>query len=161
MRIKRSYFIKTLPVDNELYRDECERKGFFVKESAIYKDILPHIQKYARRSLYPQVFLIRNDLLVLEDFSQPEKRLKQMDDQEVYTLKHYQLFLEHLAEIHAASLAWETRERVNIGQQFQKVLFEVQLTETNEWYTAGTKVLFSSGVFLFSFFYLFNTQNLF
>ncbi|TMW50695.1 hypothetical protein DOY81_004219 [Sarcophaga bullata] len=139
--IKRSYFIKTLPIGNELYRDECERKGFFVKESAIYRDILPQIQKYASKPLYPQAFLTRKDLVVLEDFSQPDKNLKQMQDGEMYTLKHYQLFLEHLAELHAASLAWEAKEGVAIGQQFKNSLFELQLTNTNEWYTAGAKAI--------------------
>ena len=66
-----------------------------------------------------------------------------MQDGEVYTLKHYQLFLEHLAELHAASLAWEAREGLNIGQEFKNSLFELQLTNSNEWYTAGAKVRFS------------------
>lgn len=140
--IQRSYFIKTLPVDNELYRDECERKGFFRKESGIYKYILPSIQKYAQKPLYPKAYLTRRDILVLEDLSLPEKKLKQMQPNEPYTIKHYQLFLKHLAELHAASLAWELEDEINIGQKFKSYLPEIQLTNTNEWYTTGIKVNF-------------------
>ncbi|XP_065357579.1 uncharacterized protein LOC135951785 [Calliphora vicina] len=139
--IKRSYFLKSLPLDNELYRDECERKGFFTKESSIYQNILPNIQKYAQKPLYPKAYLTRRDLLVLEDFSVPEKSLRQLQPLEVYTVKHYQLFLQHLAELHAASLAWEFKENVNIGQQFDKVLYELQLINSNEWYITGIKAI--------------------
>ncbi|XP_023303362.2 uncharacterized protein LOC111685338 [Lucilia cuprina] len=139
--IERSYFLKSLPLDNELYRDECERKGFFTKESEIYRSILPHIQKYTPRPLYPQAYLTRKDLLVLEDFSRPEKRLKQMQSHEIYTLKHYQLYLQHLAELHSASLAWEFKDKINIGQQFEKTLYELQLINTNEWYITGIKAI--------------------
>lgn len=79
-----------------------------------------------------------------------------MQDGEMYRLEHYQLFLEHLAELHAASLAWEAREEVNIGQRFKNCLFELQLTNTNEWYTAGAKVrfFFNKGFQTFFFFSL-------
>lgn len=136
-----SYFVKTLPLQNEIYRNECERKGFFVKEASIYENILPNIQKYARQRLFPKAYLLRKDILVLEDFSRPQKRLRQMLPHESYTLQHYQLYLEHLADMHAASLAWEFKEKLNIGQQFERTLFELQLTSTNEWFLTGIKVI--------------------
>ncbi|KAM7353570.1 uncharacterized protein ACRADG_005576 [Cochliomyia hominivorax] len=138
-KVQRSYFIKTLPLNNPFHRDECERKGYFVKESGIYENILPNIQKYALDSLYPKAYLTRNDIMVLEDFTLPEKRLKQLKLHEVYTEKHNKLFLKHLAQLHAASLAWEIREGVNMGQQFSHILQEVQLTPKNEWYVTGIK----------------------
>jgi len=39
-------FVKTLPQKNLEYRAECERKGVLRKESAIYREILPKLQKY-------------------------------------------------------------------------------------------------------------------
>jgi len=44
------YFIKSLPRKNEPQREECERKGVFHKESAVYTHILPNIQKYGKKS---------------------------------------------------------------------------------------------------------------
>lgn len=46
------YFIKCLPRKNEPQREECERKGVFRKESAIYSGILPQIQKYGELFYY-------------------------------------------------------------------------------------------------------------
>jgi len=43
-----NYFIKSLPRKNEPQREECERKGVFQKESALYSQILPKIQKYGK-----------------------------------------------------------------------------------------------------------------
>lgn len=129
-----------MPLNDELFRDECERKGFFVKESFIYQNILPNIQRYCRQPLYPKAYLTRKDLMVLEDFSLPEKHLQQLELHSVYTEKHFQLFLKHLAQLHAASLAWEIRENVNIVEQFGSMLYELQLINSNEWYITGIKV---------------------
>lgn len=132
--------MKCVPLTNPVYRDECERKGFFGKESSIYRDILPYVQRYADVPLYPKAYLARNDVIVLEDLSLPETGLRQLDENQAYSLRHYQLFLQHLAKLHAASLAWESREGVNIGEQFKNILFELQMTTTNEWYTTGIRV---------------------
>lgn len=42
------YFVKSLPYKNAPQRAECERKGIFRKETTIYKEILPNLQKYSR-----------------------------------------------------------------------------------------------------------------
>ncbi|XP_073822387.1 uncharacterized protein [Musca autumnalis] len=133
------FFVKSIPVTNTVYRDECERKGFFRKESRIYADILPNIQRYAAADLFPKSYLIRSDILVLEDFSLPEKGFMQLAANETYTTKHFQLCLHLLARLHAASIAWETNEAFNIGEKFKDVLFEMQLTTKNEWYITGIK----------------------
>lgn len=141
------YFVKSVPITNPVYRDECERKGFFRKESGIYARILPHIQTYADCPLFPKCYLARTDLLVLEDFSIPAKGLKQLSDHEEYSQKHYQMFLKHLSKLHAASLAWETEESITIGSAFKDILFEMQLTSKNEWYITGIKVRSENNTF--------------
>ncbi|XP_061399000.1 uncharacterized protein LOC133334684 [Musca vetustissima] len=133
------FFVKSIPVTNEVYRDECERKGFFRKESRIYADILPNLQRYASSDLFPKSYLVRSDILVLEDFSLPEKGFQQLSPADIYTTKHLQLCVQLLARFHAASLAWETKESINIGEKFQDVLIEMQLTAKNEWYITGIK----------------------
>ncbi|XP_073821535.1 uncharacterized protein [Musca autumnalis] len=133
------FFVKSIPVTNEMYRDECERKGFFRKESRMYAEILPNIQRYVAHDLFPKSYLVRSDILVLEDLSLPEKGFKQLAASEVYTTKHFHLCLQLLARFHAASIAWETNDGFNIGKKFKDVIFEVQLTTKNEWYITGIK----------------------
>lgn len=42
------YFVKSLPYKNAPQKAECERKGFFRKETTIYTEILPNLQKYSK-----------------------------------------------------------------------------------------------------------------
>ncbi|BFF94525.1 uncharacterized protein DMAD_12132 [Drosophila madeirensis] len=132
------YFIKSLPHKNEPQRAECERKGVFRKESAIYAKILPNVQKYATKKLFPRCFYSRNDILVLEDLTQEYRHLKATES---YTLEHYKLVLEHLAEVHAASIAWEEKEQFNIGERYKDVLIELHLSTENSWFMTGLKAI--------------------
>ncbi|KAH8366388.1 hypothetical protein KR084_003326 [Drosophila pseudotakahashii] len=132
------YFIKSLPRKNEPQREECERKGVFHKESAVYSHILPKIQKYATKKLFPECYYSRNDILVLEDLTQNYRHL---NANESYTLDHYKLVLEHLSELHAASIAWEENENLNIYENFKDVLTELHLDASNSWYTTGLKAI--------------------
>ncbi|XP_017007061.2 uncharacterized protein [Drosophila takahashii] len=132
------YFIKSLPRKNEPQREECERKGVFHKESAVYRHILPKIQKYATKKLFPECYYSRNDILVLEDLTQNYRHL---NANESYTLDHYKLVLEHLSELHAASIAWEENENLNIYENYKDVLTELHLDASNSWYTTGLKAI--------------------
>ncbi|KAM7352920.1 uncharacterized protein ACRADG_005255 [Cochliomyia hominivorax] len=131
-----NYFIKSLSLNTQ---NEYEHQVNFIKECGIYENILPNIQKYAQEALYPNAYLIRKDILVLEDFSQPGKHLKHLKFQELDTKKHTKLFLKHLAQLHAASLAWEIKEGVNMAQQFPHILQELQVISTNKWFVTGIK----------------------
>lgn len=75
----------------------------------------------------------------MEDFSLPEKHLQQLK----LDIKYNHLFLKHLAQLHAASLAWEFKENVNMGQEFESAFNELQMTSKNEWYVTGIKVSIS------------------
>ncbi|XP_060662753.1 uncharacterized protein LOC132795853 [Drosophila nasuta] len=130
------YFVKSLPYNNPPQRAECERKGVFRKETTIYKDILPNVQRYASRKLYPRCYYSRDDVMVLEDLTQHFRHLKPTES---YTLDHYKLVLEHLAALHAASIAWEEQEKFNIGERYQNVLIELLLSDENEWFQTGLK----------------------
>ncbi|XP_017846071.2 uncharacterized protein LOC108602456 [Drosophila busckii] len=130
------YFVKSLPYKNAPQRAECERKGVFQKETAIYANILPQVQKYANRKLYPVCYYSRSDLMVLEDLTAHYRHLQPTES---YSLAHYKLVLEHLAALHAASLAWEEAEQFRIGERYKEVLKELHLSQQNEWFTTGIK----------------------
>ncbi|XP_016984518.1 uncharacterized protein LOC108048388 [Drosophila rhopaloa] len=132
------YFIKSLPRKNEPQRKECERKGVFHKESAVYSQLLPKIQKYATKKLFPVCYYSRNDILVLEDLTQNYRHLKASES---YTIDHYKLVLEHLSELHAASIAWEEKEHLNIEELYKDVLIELHLDADNSWYITGLKAI--------------------
>ncbi|KAH8419432.1 hypothetical protein KR222_011761 [Zaprionus bogoriensis] len=130
------FFVKSVPHHNAPQREECERKGFFRKEATIYAEILPNIQKYANRQLFPKCYYSRQDIIVLEDLSQSFRHMKPT---ECYTLDHYKLVLEQLAALHAASIAWEEQEGFNIGDRYNDALTELLLSSQNEWFITGLK----------------------
>ncbi|KAH8377201.1 hypothetical protein KR093_004060 [Drosophila rubida] len=137
------YFVKSLPYKNPPQRAECERKGVFRKETTVYREILPHVQRYAIRKLYPKCYYSREDVMVLEDLTQHYRHLKPTES---YSMEHYQLVLEHLAALHAASIAWEQQEQFSIGERYQSVLIELLLSEENEWFQTGLKgIVFLAG----------------
>lgn len=55
-------------------------------------------------------------------------------------MAHYRLVLRHLAALHAASIAWERDEEFSIGERYKEELFELLLSNKNEWYLTGLKV---------------------
>ncbi|XP_017860471.1 PREDICTED: uncharacterized protein LOC108612085 [Drosophila arizonae] len=130
------YFVKSLPYKNPPQRAECERKGVFRKETSIYKRILPNIQRYASRKLFPQCYYSRDDVMVLEDLTQRYRHLKA---NESYCQEHYKLVLGHLAALHAASIAWEEAEQFNIGERYKNVFKELLMNTENEWFITGLK----------------------
>ncbi|XP_050740952.1 uncharacterized protein LOC108033279 [Drosophila biarmipes] len=132
------YFIKSLPRKNEPQREECARKGVFPKEAAVYTRLLPKIQQYATKKLFPECYYSRPDILVLEDLTQNYRHLKATES---YTLDHYKLVLEHLSELHAASIAWEEIEHLNIYENYKDVLTELHLDSNNSWYITGLKAI--------------------
>ncbi|KAH8339398.1 hypothetical protein KR074_004495 [Drosophila pseudoananassae] len=130
------YFIKCLPRNNQPQREECERKGVFRKESVIYSQLLPQIQKYATKKLYPKCYYSRNDILVLEDLTINYRHLKPSEN---YTKEHYKVVLEHLADMHASSIAWEEKDNINVDQLNKDVLVELHVSAGNSWYMTGLK----------------------
>ncbi|XP_039949876.1 uncharacterized protein LOC120767734 [Bactrocera tryoni] len=135
-------FVKSVPLSNELQRAECERKSFFRKEICAYTAILPNIQKYATTKLSAECYYTRGDLLVLEDLFAAHLGYRHLASDEPYTSRHIKLFLTHLAQLHAGSIAWEEKEGVNIGKQFGDSLFELMLIAENEWYVTGAKLFY-------------------
>lgn len=91
----------------------------------------------ATRKLFPKCYYSRNDILVLEDLTQNYRHLKATES---YTIDHYKLVLEHLAELHASSIAWEEKEQVNINESYKDVLIELHLSADNSWYMTGLRV---------------------
>ncbi|XP_064551386.1 uncharacterized protein LOC135437398 [Drosophila montana] len=130
------YFVKSIPYKNPPQRAECERKGVFRKETAIYRQLLPNIQRYASRKLFPQCYYSRDDIMVLEDLTPLYRHLKPT---ECYIFEHYKLVLEHLAALHAASIAWEEVEQFNIGDRYKNVFNELLMNMQNEWFITGLK----------------------
>lgn len=94
----------------------------------------------ATTKLYAECYYARSDLLVLEDLSAAHLGYRHLTSDEPYTHRHIKLFLTHLAQLHAGSIAWEEKEGVNIGKQFEGSLFELMLIAENAWYVTGAKV---------------------
>uniref|UniRef100_A0A1A9WZU8 CHK domain-containing protein n=1 Tax=Glossina brevipalpis TaxID=37001 RepID=A0A1A9WZU8_9MUSC len=133
-----NYFIKSQPIFNELQRIHCESKGVFRKESGIYKNILPNLQRYAKKELFAKCYLAKEDLIVLEDLMQSGKCIRHLKSNE-YNENYYKLVLQYLAELHVASMSWELRDKINIQKDFSHILFELDLTVTNDWFCTGVK----------------------
>ncbi|XP_034472032.1 uncharacterized protein LOC117779820 [Drosophila innubila] len=131
-------FIKTLPQKNLEYRADCERKGVLKKECGIYRKILPKLQRYAKCKLFADCYLARDDLLVLEDLS---FKYRQLPAKEMFTMAHYRSILRHLATLHAAGIAWERDEHFSIGERYKDELFELLLSNKNDWYLTGVKAI--------------------
>ncbi|XP_068140164.1 uncharacterized protein [Drosophila tropicalis] len=131
------YFVKSLPYRNESLKIECERKGVFLKESLIYAKILPNIQKYGTKKLFPKCYYCRNDVIVLEDLGQTYRHLNASTDRDF--LDSCKLILEHLSELHACSIAWEEKENISIDQLYGKDLSELLLNRDNTWFMTGLK----------------------
>jgi len=55
-------------------------------------------------------------------------------------MTHYRLILRQVATLHAASIAWEKEEEFSIGERYKEELFELLLSNKNEWYMTGVKV---------------------
>lgn len=91
----------------------------------------------ASRKLFPQCYYSRDDIMVLEDLTLQYRHLKPT---ECYSFEHYKLVLEHLAALHAASIAWEEAEQFYIGDRYKKVFNELLMNMQNEWFITGLKV---------------------
>ncbi|EDW77872.2 uncharacterized protein Dwil_GK24716 [Drosophila willistoni] len=131
------YFVKSLPYQNEPQKAECERKGVFPKESLIYAKILPNIQKYGTKKLFPKCYYCRQDVIVLEDLGQNYRHLNASTDSD--SLDCCKLILEHLSELHACSIAWEEKENISIDQLYGEDLNELLLSRDNSWFMTGLK----------------------
>ena len=92
----------------------------------------------AQLKLYPSCYFVRSDMFVLEDLS--TKGFRHLKSNETFNMSHHRLVLRQLAHLHSASLAWEIKENINIGKEFENVLFETQLLMKNAWYETGMKV---------------------
>lgn len=111
------------------------------KEMEVYRKILSSIQKYAKWPLYPRCLLSRPDLLVLEDLSAIDDLLMlHFNESFQFTPTHIELFLEHLAEMHVASLEWQLKDQIDVLNVYNQKLPEVILARSNQWYLVGIKV---------------------
>lgn len=48
--------------------------------------------------------------------------------------------LSSVAKMHASGIAYEIREKTNIGNEFKDALFEPSIGLQNEWYLTGLEV---------------------
>lgn len=109
----------------------------------MYRSILPNIQRYAKWPLYPRCLLNRSDIMVLEHLSQQSQHnllMLHYDSSPDYTPQSIELFLEHLAEMHAASLEWLEKENIDILHNPKYDITEKLMGRTNKWYLVSIKV---------------------
>lgn len=135
------FFLKTLPIFNQIKRKYIEKQGFFFKEATLYQEIfcdMPDVIENIRWR--PQCYLTRQDLLVLQDISL--ESFTNAPPRFNFERSHVQLVLESLAVLHALSIKVEVERGINLGEKYSSTgLFEVSVSPDNIWFSVGLKTL--------------------
>ncbi|KAG4070806.1 hypothetical protein HA402_011032 [Bradysia odoriphaga] len=137
------YFIKSLPINDEAQRKYIESYGMFQKEGVLYNDLLSKLGGTDSSSVSakwrPECFLARSDLLVFEDLN--FLGYSHLEHRTALQSPHIECTLNSLAKMHAAGIAYETREATNIGSKFKDALFEPSIGLTNTWHLVGLQAV--------------------
>ncbi|XP_037927478.1 uncharacterized protein LOC119662012 [Teleopsis dalmanni] len=120
--------------------ESAEMSSIFKKETMLYETLLNELRKFSKTIWCAQCYYTRKDLVVMqnvvdlgyEPFKQPTKFLT---EQQIKPL------LKGLATLHACSIGYELKNKINIGEQLKDVLYEVTVSPTVTWYTTGIKAV--------------------
>ncbi|XP_045481003.1 uncharacterized protein LOC123685391 [Harmonia axyridis] len=99
------YFLKTEPISNENQRSFVQECGLFKKEAFLYKNIFPGLIKSVGFNFAPCCFMVKENLLVLEDLKKRNFKIVQRD----YTLEECKSLLRTLAYFHSSSIVYEEK----------------------------------------------------
>lgn len=81
---------------------------------------------------------MRSDVLVLEDLN--HLGFSSLKPRTALQIPHIECALRSLAKMHAAGIAYEAREKTDIGSQFKDFLFETSIGLKNDWHRVGLEV---------------------
>ncbi|XP_055386720.1 uncharacterized protein LOC129615491 isoform X2 [Condylostylus longicornis] len=129
------YFIKALPVTNELNRNLVDELCIFPKEVNFYTDLFNEMEKYTTCNWHPKCYYTRPDLLVFENLT--HFGFRNLDDNEQITEQHLQVTLKCMAQMHCSSIVFEKKTGLCIGEKYKSNLFEISLNDTTGWFRAG------------------------
>lgn len=162
-KFKNYYFAKSICITNKKQRQMLEESGIFRKECKLYASLIKELSENFKHGLfylykifkklntlidfkdhsrwYPYCYLIRDDLIILEDLQQSNYRIlpKQIQFEKI----HIKETLKAVAKLHAASLRYEDQEiepGTTIGEKYKDILFETSFHIDIPWCSAGLKV---------------------
>lgn len=105
---EKTYFIKSLPINNKEQRDFIESCGVLVKEVTVYDNVIAKLQAISSRPFSPEIFLTRNDVMVFENL---QARNFKVFSKTYLDKPKLQSALKTMAVMHGSSLALEELER--------------------------------------------------
>lgn len=134
-----SFFVKSLPLRNEVHKAVIKRLQFMDKETTLY-NLFHKMKKYSNYKWHPEVYLCREDVLVLEDLIQSNYKHHKFNlnlpDVLVWPA------LKCLAAMHANSIVYEVKTDTNIGADYVH-LFNRTITKGNTWVNSGLKSIYT------------------
>lgn len=131
------FFAKSLPLENVERREMLLSSGIFNKEVEIYRNILPHINKYSKGFVWcPKAHFIRDDLIIFNDLS--NEGYQMLPFRLKFDRKHVEMTLMTLARFHSCSIAYEV-DGNSIEENFGRILFETSICDI-PWFHSGLKV---------------------
>ncbi|XP_062552922.1 uncharacterized protein LOC134218072 [Armigeres subalbatus] len=135
------YFVKCLPFTDEKQRKIIQEFGIFTKECVCYRELFSQFDQNPEKVLKwkPECWLARDDLMVMEDLT--VAGFHPMPFKRPFSKGHMMLVLERMAQLHACSLDLEYNHMKgeNLGNRFQKMLFETTFMRESPWFVAGLK----------------------
>lgn len=159
------YFIKSLPLENELKRNHIEKFNMFNKEWFMYSELLPKLRKengnlttQFTSSLvrstdqckyfspadstywHAKCYLARPDVLVLEDLT--ELGYSHLQYRNRFNTAMVECCLRNVAQLHADGIAYVETVLKNekFEEKYANYLNEISIREDDEWFLCGLRV---------------------
>ncbi|XP_026464422.1 uncharacterized protein LOC113367001 [Ctenocephalides felis] len=133
--VKLSFFVKTLPRYNENRLRQIHQHGVFRKETMMYYLLLPMLKGDNGPTAWrPKCFLVRNDIVVLQDLSM--YNFRHSYPKFSLDLDHVKVALTALARMHASCIIYEKKKNCCMGRVYKDLMFET-MANNNQWWRTG------------------------
>lgn len=138
--LQKTFFVKTLPIEDLQQVSYLEESGIFKKEVLLYKNLLPELLKIS--SFGPKCFLIKDSCLVLEDLQASGFRslptIKYLNGNNVTNM------IINLANYHATTIIYEEENNIRLDKHFLNEIRETCFNFTKgqpryNWCVTSTK----------------------
>lgn len=134
------YFLKCLPVSNQVQSQMLQGVNFFYKETNFYNHILPELTGSVNDDSWcPRCYLVKDNLIVLENLATRNYIVKDR----LLDMESLKSALISMAKMHASTVLAEKRLGKTFLELYPKVLSEgMYLREgyTKEWHRTGVDV---------------------
>lgn len=124
------FFLKAAPRGVQKRLEYLEETKFFTKEVQLYQNLIPILLKNSTISWAPESYLATDGhFIVMENLKSfktfPSKNL-------TFDFDHLEVAAKTLACFHAASVIYEEKNGVNIGEEFKEMMNEVAYPKSPE-----------------------------